>query len=107
MDVEFTVVRQVVVYDQGHLLYVNAPGPHISSDQYTTAGREREEDGGITGEREKRGSKMGRQGHEEGKRGEEDFGELNVTTVTTVDFLYETYEESKKNVWEVHEISMF
>ena len=32
VDVQLTVVGQVIVDDQGHLLHINTSGPHISGD---------------------------------------------------------------------------
>ncbi len=39
VDVELTVVGQVVVDDQRHLLHVNAARPHVSRDQDTALTR--------------------------------------------------------------------
>ena len=36
VDVELTVVGQVVVDDQGNLLHVDPSGPHVCGDQHTT-----------------------------------------------------------------------
>jgi hypothetical protein len=35
VDVQFTVVREVIVYDQRDLLHVNAARPHVCCDQHT------------------------------------------------------------------------
>ena len=45
MDVELAVVGQVVVYDEGDLLYVDPTRPDVSGDQHPTEReRERERD---------------------------------------------------------------
>ena len=49
VNVELTVVREVIVNDQGHLLDVDTTRPHVSGYQDTTArvrGRERGIGGG-------------------------------------------------------------
>merc|ERR1719233_1515004 len=39
VDVQLSVVGQVIVDDEGHLLHVNTSSPHVSCDQYTTLSR--------------------------------------------------------------------
>lgn len=36
VDVQLTVVRQVIVDDQWYLLHINTPSPNISGNEYTT-----------------------------------------------------------------------
>ena len=40
MNVQFSVVRKVIINDQGHLLHINSTGPNISGDQNTTENTE-------------------------------------------------------------------
>lgn len=45
VDVELSVVGQVVVDDQGHLRDVQAPGPDVGGDEHPAAARGRREAG--------------------------------------------------------------